>query len=323
MTRVRVGVLRGGPSVEFEVSLKTGQTVLSNLPEKYQGIDILIDKNGVWHKEGVEIKPEDVFKNVDVVFNALHGEYGEDGKVQQLMDQFSVWYTGSKALASALGMNKALAKKILKQHDIKIPIYLDFSKNKVDINEITHKIFTSMPMPVIIKPADRGSSLGLTKAWNLREIEDGLNKAFEISDNILVEEFIRGRESTCGVIDSYRGQDCYSLLPVEIIINDKDRVFDFENKYNGTVREVCPGNFSKEEKDIIQETAIKVHKLLGLRHYSRSDFIVTAKRGVYFLEVNTLPGLTDQSLLPKSLEAVGITLPHFLDHILQLALNKK
>ncbi len=324
MSRIRVGILRGGPSVEFEVSLKTGQTVLSNLAaDKYQGIDILIDKNGIWHKEGIEIKPEDVFKNVDVVFNALHGEYGEDGKVQQLMDSFGVKYTGSKALASALGMNKILAKKILKQHNIKIPTYLEFRKSEVDINEITHKIFKSMPMPVIIKPADRGSSLGLTKAWNLREIEDGLNKVFAITEIALVEEFIRGREATCGVIDDFRGDKVYSLLPVEIIINDKERVFDFEQKYGGATREVCPGNFSKEEKESIQDISIKVHKLLGLRHYSRSDFIVTAKRGVYFLEVNTLPGLTEQSLLPKSLEAVGVTLTQFLDHVLQLALNQK
>jgi D-alanine-D-alanine ligase len=322
MNRTRVGVLRGGPSVEYDVSLKTGQAVLNNLSEKYEGVDIFIDKNGVWNKNGKVVKPEDVFKSIDVVFNALHGEYGEDGKIQQLMDQFGVKYTGSNALASALGMNKIMAKKILKENGIKMPTYSEYRKG-IDVSETAAKIFKSMLMPVIIKPADRGSSLGLTKAATAKEIEEGLNKVFAISDIALVEEFIKGREATCAVVDNFRGENIYSLLPIEIVIDDKERMFDFEQKYSGGTKEICPGDFSKEDKQSIQEISAKVHKLLGLRHYSRSDLIVTPKRGVYFLEVNTLPGLTEHSLLPKSLEAVGTTLTQFLDHVIDLALHNK
>jgi len=324
MSKIRVGVLRGGPSSEYDVSLKSGQVVLKFLsPEKYQVLDILIDKDGIWHKNGIPAKPEDIFRSTDVIFNALHGEYGEDGKVQQLMDHFSVKYTGSKALASAIGMNKLLAKKILKENNIKTPAYLIFRKGETDISDMAHKIFRSMLIPVIIKPTDRGSSVGLTKAATIKEMELGLEKVFAVSETAIVEEFIRGREATCGVVDQYRGQKIYSLLPVEIIISDKERVFDFEQKYSGNAREICPGNFSKEEKDYIQNTSVKVHKLLGLSHYSRSDFIVTAKRGIFFLEVNTLPGLTETSLLPKSLEAIGMSLNQFLDHVIQLALKSK
>ena len=112
MQKIRVGIVRGGPSSEYYVSLKTGQTVLRHLPEKYIPVDILIDKTGLWHKDGWQTTPEDIFRNVDVIFNALHGEYGEDGKIQQLMDQFGVSYTGSQALASAIGMNKLQSKNI-------------------------------------------------------------------------------------------------------------------------------------------------------------------------------------------------------------------
>lgn len=323
MSRIRVGVLNGGPSSEFTVSLKTGQAVLTSLPDKYQGINIFIDKKGVWHKDGIEVKPEDVFKNIDVVFNALHGEYGEDGKVQQLMDQFGVKYTGSGALSSAIGINKTLAKSILKTNNIKVPIHILLKNDHSPVSDMAQKVFRSLPMPVIIKPADRGSSIGLSKAWNIPDIQSALEIAFSISETVLVEEFIRGREATCGVIEDFRDQKMYSLLPTEILIKDKDRLYDFDHKDNGGALEICPANFGKEDKEEIQKIAIKVHTLLGLKHYSRSDFILTNKRGVYFLEVNTLPALSQNSLFQNSLKAVGSNLGIFLDHVLQLALNSK
>lgn len=322
MQKLRVGIVRGGPSSEYDVSLKTGQTVLRHLPEKYIASDILIDKVGDWYKDGWKTPPGEIFRNVDVVFNALHGEYGEDGKIQQLMDSFGVPYTGSNALASAIGMNKSQSKNIFKQNKIKTPAHLLFRKHEGTAQELAKSIFRLLPIPLIVKPVDRGSSVGVSKVMSFADLAPALENAFSFSDTILVEEYIKGREATCGVIDNYRDQSVYPLLPIEIIPS-KNSFFDYKAKYGGETQEVCPGNFSKEEKKILQGLAVDVHKALGLRHYSRTDFIISPKRGIYVLEVNTLPGLTEHSLMPKSLTAIGSNLSHFIDHIIQLAVNKR
>ena len=322
MNKIRIGVLRGGPSSEYEVSLKTGVSVLNNLPDKYSPVDIFIDKSGVWHIQGVPHQPHETFKKVDAIFNALHGEYGEDGKVQKILDTFSVPYTGSKTIASAIGMNKALAKNVFKSHGIKTPYFTVESKSE-NIDEIASKLFKTFPMPAVVKPIAGGSSVGVSIAYDFRGLKDALAKAFEYSDKALVEEYINGREATCGVVDKFRGKDIYSLLPIEIIKPEKSEFFDYEAKYCGGSQEICPGNFSQSEKEAIQGLAVMAHKVLGLRHYSRSDFIVSPRRGIYILEVNTLPGLTSESLLPKSLQAIGCSLPDFLDHLITLALAGK
>jgi D-alanine--D-alanine ligase len=323
MSRKKIGVIRGGPSSEYDVSLKSGQAVLKHLPNKYEVIDIFIDKDGQWHYNGLPVKPEDIFHKLDVVFNALHGEFGEDGKIQQLMDQFGVKYTGSQALASALGMNKIQSKKIFKNCGLKTPFGMEFRKGDSSIEEFQQRIFRTMPLPVIIKPADKGSSVGVTKAKNFEEIGFGLTSAFAVSDLVMAEEFISGKEATCGVVSNFRGCDVYSLMPVEIRQPDPTAVFSYDEKYSGATLEVCPGNFSAEEKKILQEAAAIAHKSLGLRHYSRSDFIVSPKRGVYILETNTLPDLTEHSLLPKSLAAIGCTLADFFEHLIQLTMKGK
>jgi D-alanine-D-alanine ligase len=160
MQRIKVAVLRGGPGVESEVSMKSGKNVLENLPEKYIPIDVFVDKNKSWFLDGVKISPEKLFKNIDVVFNAMHGEYGEDGKVQQLMDQFGVKYTGSKALASALGMNKVMAKNIFAKDGLKTPVYKVIKKGE-NLKDIDKTIFKTFPMPAIVKPGGSGSSIGV------------------------------------------------------------------------------------------------------------------------------------------------------------------
>ena len=322
MHRIKVAVLRGGPSNEYEVSLKTGKSVLKNLPDKYIPTDVLIDKKGVWYIDGVSTTPAKVFQANDVIFNAMHGEYGEDGKVQQLLDQFGVKYTGSKALSSALGMNKILSKEIFVKNKIKTPVYKVVRKGD-NLTDISHNLFKTFPMPAIVKPHGSGSSVGVAIAKNISELELALENAFKYSDNAIVEEFISGREGTCGVVEDFRGEKIYSLLPIEIVKPINSGFFDYNAKYNGQSQEICPSNFSVKEKKVMQEMAVKAHEALGLRHYSRSDFIVHPKRGVYILEINTLPGLTSESLLPKSLKAVGCSLSHFLDHIITLALQKK
>ena len=322
MSKIKVGVLRGGPSSEYEVSLKTGKSVIDNLPEQYEALDIFISKDGTWHYSGTPMEPQHVFKKVDVIFNALHGTYGEDGVVQKLMDQFSIPYTGSTALASAVGMNKVLSKKVYNNFNIKTPIHTLIIKG-CDISLESARVFKTFPMPAVVKPHCSGSSVGVSIVQTLPELENAIYKALDYSDTAIVEEFIAGREATCGVIDGFRNQEVYSLLPIEIGKSKESTFYDYDAKYISDTQEIiCPGNFTAEEKKNIQEMAIKAHQALGLRHYSRSDFMIHPRRGVYILETNTLPGLTDHSLVPKSLVAIGSSLPEFLDHLITLALKK-
>ncbi|MFA5763966.1 MAG: D-alanine--D-alanine ligase [archaeon] len=321
MQRIKVAVLRGGPGTESEVSFKTGKNVIDNLPDKYVPVDVFISRSGEWHLDGVAISPAKLFSHIDVVFNALHGEYGEDGEIQKLLDQFKVKYTGSTALASALGMNKAMAKKIFVNNGLKTPVFA-VVKKKDDINFLANDIFKTFPMPAIVKPNGSGSSVGVSIVRMIKDIVPALKEAFKHSEIAIVEEFISGKEATCGVIEKFKGQDIYSLLPIEITKPKEYEFFNYDAKYSGKSKEICPGNFSKEESKTMQEMAKLAHKVLGLRHYSRSDFIVHPKRGVYILEANTLPGLTKESLLPVSLEALGVSMSQFLDHVLTLALGK-
>ena len=322
MSRTRVAVLRGGPSSEYDVSLKSGQTVLKHLPEKYQAHDIFISKNGEWHLDGLVKSPDKILQTMDVVFNALHGEYGEDGKVQQILESHRVPYTGSNALASALAMNKYLTKETLIQHGIKTPQYF-LLRGRSDPKEIAKQIFETFAPPYVIKPVALGSSVGVFVVKTLYDLPDAIAEGLLASPTILIEEGIIGKEATCGVVDNFRGEENHALMPIEIRIPKTSPFFDYHAKYSGVSEEICPGNFSREEKQEIEDVAVQAHRILGLRHYSRSDFMISPTRGVYFLETNTLPGLTSESLLPKALQAGGTSLPDFFDHILTLALEGK
>lgn len=329
LSKVRVGVLRGGISPEYDISLKTGGAVLKHLPaEKYIPVDILLTKDGMWHVNGLPADLSKISRNVDVVFNALHGEYGEDGKVSKLLEYFSIPYTGSKPLPASLGMNKVLAKDFFLKAGIKTPAFQVIRNHGIEnresaetaAREIAFEVFRTITPPWIVKPISGGSSVGTNLVTNYPELVSVLLLSAESRKDALLEEFIQGKEATCGVIDSFREQDAYSLLPVEIRPARGHTFFDYKAKYDGETQEIIPGNFSREESAEIQRLAALAHRTLGLRHYSRSDFIVTP-RGIYILEINSLPGLTEQSLLPKSLSAVGSSLPEFLDHVITLALE--
>ncbi|MDE2079436.1 MAG: D-alanine--D-alanine ligase [Patescibacteria group bacterium] len=318
---IRVGVLRGGPSSEHDISLLSGANVLKRLEEseKYRPVEIFIDKQGTWHVRGVPMSPERALAGIDVVFNALHGQYGEDGTVQKVLERHGVPYTGSGPFASALAMNKRLAKEELKKRGAKTPAYTTL-KVSADLEREAMEAFKKFSPPVVVKPAAAGSSVGVTLAKTFAEFWEGVKKAFEHSTEVIVEEYIKGKEATAGVVEGLRGEKIYSLLPIEIIPPPK-KFFDREVKYNGETLERVPGNFTKEESAELERLAALAHEALGLRHYSRSDFIVSP-RGIYFLESNTLPGITAESLLPKSLAAAGISQEDFFDHLLQTAMAR-
>lgn len=322
MSKMRIAVLRGGPSSEYDISLKTGGAVLSGLNEdKYIPVDVFIDKGGVWHVRGLPKDPSAILENVDTVFNAMHGGFGEDGTVQKILERYAVPYTGSRASASALCMNKFLTKQTLAQYEKELDVH--FAKHFVlypgeDSDASLRDVLSSLELPVVVKPIVGGSSVDVHIIDDYDGLRDVVSEILEYARGVLVEEYILGKEATCGVVERFRGESIYAMLPIEIRPDTGHRFFDYEAKYKNASKEICPGNFSVAEKEKIQHLSREVHRLLGLRHYSRSDFIVTPS-GIYFLEVNTLPGLTPESLVPKALKAVGCTFPQFLDHLVGLS----
>lgn len=340
MIKKHIAILRGGPSSEYEVSMKTGRSILDELVDDHHLIDIVVDKKGRWHVGGIEKKPHESLRGVEAVFNAMHGEYGEDGKVQQLLEQLKVPYTGARALAAALSMNKEKTKEIYKKHGIKTPLHKTLSKPDTEggLDFQAMLVFRNFVMPVIMKPLDRGSSVGVTIARDFESLKKSMKSLYEYSDKIMFEEYIQGKEATVGVVDGLRGQKHYSLFPVEIRLPRQQDLFDYKLKYGVspnpltpheeqdleasetilTAEKLCPGNFTPVESKMLQELAVKAHQVLDLRHYSRSDFILHPRRGIFALETNALPGLTKQSLLPQAMQTHGIEYKEFLLHVLGL-----
>jgi D-alanine-D-alanine ligase len=322
---LKIGVIRGGPSTEYDVSLLSGAHILEILSETHRPIDIFISQDGAWHINGIEKSPAQILKNVDVVWNAMHGEYGEDGKIQEFLYHHGVPFNGSEKYPSSLAMNKYLTKEHLKQIGIKTPTYALVRQND-DLKNRAREIFDTIPGPLIVKPVRGGSSLGIRVVKTYVELYSALYDILSERSDALVEELISGKEATVGVIDDFRNSSIYALPPVEIRYGGEKsgdiNFFDYESKYSGESEEICPGNFSEKEKREMEILSKLVHKHLGLRHYSRSDFIVSPKRGVYFLEVNTLPGMTKNSLFPLSLKAVGASVKDFVHHVLLKMLNK-
>ncbi|MEX0934162.1 MAG: D-alanine--D-alanine ligase [Candidatus Paceibacterota bacterium] len=322
MHKIRVGVIRGGVSNEYSVSIKTGAAIINNLPEKYEAVDIFIDKSGVWHCAGVVQHPADIFSHIDLVINALHGYYGEDGKIQALFEKYAIPYVGSDSFGSALAMNKVLAKEVFKKEGLRSPYYAYIEESE-DVLSRAKELYRHMPQPTVVKPASGGSSFGVIIAKTFNEFLEGIENALAEDTMVLIEECKKGKEISCGLVERFRGEEHYVFPPIEIITPKGSAFFDYEAKYNGISQELCPApSLSKEEKTEIMEMTRKAHKALSLRHYSRADFILTPQ-GAYLLEVNTLPGLTEESLLPKAVEAVGSSFQEFLEHLIALALQKK
>ncbi len=323
---IRVGVMRGGPSAEYEVSLQTGGNVLTALrgplAEKFKAYDIFIDRQGNWNIDGMPADPHDIAHRFDVIFNALHGSYGEDGKVQAILEAHGIPFTGSGSLASAVGMNKNLSKNAFRSYGLKTPYSREIPSSAIsaDVESVAREIFTTFSMPAVVKPVSAGSSVGISIVRTMKDLIPALSLAASHSDSVLVEEYISGVEATVGVIEGFRGQELY-VLPV-IEIRPKTSFFDYQAKYEGKSEEIVPATFSPKIKDQLSSLAQKAHNALGLRHYSRSDFIINLRRGIYILETNTLPGLTQESLVPKSLRAVGSDTHELVDHLIVLALKK-
>ena len=321
----RVGVLLGGPSSEHEISILSGMCVLRAIREagRVLAVPIFISQNGAWlfGDERAWMSPSEALAGVDVVFNALHGEYGEDGTVQQILDHHRMPYTGSRALPSATAMNKELAAQIMARADLRVPKGVVLGPNNMD----TRSVLALSSPPWIIKPRSRGSSVGVSKVTTYADIPEALKKAFAVDSHVIAQEFIPGREVTCAVLENFDGKSVAALAPIEIVPPKEADFFDYRVKYNGKTQEICPARFYGAMLGKIQDTALRAHEALGLRHYSRTDMIIKSsdktRRApeIYVLEVNTLPGLTKDSLLPKAAKQANIKFADLIHHLISLA----
>ena len=316
----RVAVLMGGPSHEHEVSLKSGKKVAEHLhKEKYEATPFLISKSGDWERE-----PHHLAKDTDVAFIAMHGTYGEDGMVQAILEAAGIPYTGSSAPVSALAMNKFLSGEHFRRHGLAVP--LSFFVGKRDWRENRETIFARMKyylsFPIVVKPNDRGSSVGVYVARTWDEFMEAMYRVFTVSESAVIQTFIQGMEVSCGVLDFGWAGSEYALMPTEIIPHSS-HFFDFESKYdeNGS-DEITPARVQDHVLRNIQRTAIAAHKAIGAKGFSRTDMIVDSKGMIFVLEINTIPGLTEQSLLPKAALASGISFQELLDRIVTAALEK-
>ncbi|RJQ29260.1 D-alanine--D-alanine ligase [Candidatus Parcubacteria bacterium] len=330
--RIKVAVICGGPSSEREVSLKSGEEVLKALPRiKYSSAKIEIMRDGRWllgkktlavfhPREG--IRKSDL-RRFDVAFVAMHGRFGEDGKVQAILETLGVPYTGSGVLASALGMNKIQTNRVAESASIPVPRFTFFANSsKPTLSAMKQAVRNRIGYPCVIKPNESGSSVGTTIVKNESEFLSATKKAFKEDDAIIAQQYIRGRELTCGVLGN-SGQTKLSALPIVEIIPE-GKFFDYHSKYFSEVtKEVCPAPLQKKVAEKIKDLSRKAHAALGCDGLTRSDFILSRGGVPYFLEINTIPGLTEASLCPKEARAAGMTFGEFLDKQIELALLKQ
>ena len=317
-SKIKVGVIMGGPSSEYEVSLASGENVLKNLDSRlFEPVKIKILRDGKVWVAGRYAKLEKAVKSVDLCFLATHGEFGEDGRLQAILDSYDVPYTGSGILASALAMNKAKSRQFFSVNGLKTPKTLIVKEGEYFQSQLKFFINKLTKLPVVVKPCSRGSSVGVLVVRRRNLLNRAIQNAFKYDPEVLIEEYIHGREFTCGVVERrINGATEASALPVtEIIPSPGYAFFNYEAKYKpGATEEITPAQIPDHLAKEIQETAVRAHMVLGCKDYSRSDLLVKKGR-IYILELNTLPGLTENSLIPKALKTAGWSIKRFLSNV--------
>ena len=322
MARTSVGILRGGTSSEYGLSLKTGAAMLAALPEeRYDARDIFVDRRGYWHLRGAPVDAARALSQIDVVLNALHGGVGEDGTVQRILERAGVPYAGARPQAASLSLNKIRAREALQQAGIRMPRAVSFTlNNALSTGEMSHLVFSQFGPPYVIKPPQEGASMGIRYATTLLELPDLLGDVLDAYGAALVEEFIRGEETSVGIIEDFRGEELYVLPPAHVVVPDGASFQEFAHHQEGSLRHNVPSNFTQAQKQAIADLARAAHRALGLSHFSRADMILTP-RTVYLLEVNAIPGLYPGASFPPMLESVGSSVPEFLQHAIKLAMR--
>jgi D-alanine-D-alanine ligase len=341
VTRLRIAVLAGGPSREHGVSRKSGAAVAQALASAgHHVLPVTIESDGRWSLPGSGPKelpgpgalaraPAAALADlggganaVDVVFVALHGSFGEDGTVQGFLETSGVPYTGSGVAASAFAMDKERSKEILSHHGLATAPWVAVDREGWRERErVLARIESAVGVPAVVKMPREGSSFGVTIAADLAAVERAVDEAVASAEGrALVERVIAGTEVTCPVLGN-RGATLRPLPLVEIVPKGRT-FFDFEAKYEGASEEICPARLAEAVAERVREAALTAHRVLGCDGISRSDFIVDAEGRPWYLETNTVPGMTEQSLCPLSARAAGISFPRLCEMLVELAIER-
>jgi len=336
---MNIAVLMGGISPERNVSFASGKAVADALQanghrvialDPARGADGVIDLTTFQPTVSIPPSAEELrafppsniircvesplLNDVDIVFLALHGKYGEDGYVQSLLDLRGLRYTGSKMLASAIAMSKLASKRILQSAGIPTPPFLRLTASQADDMDVLEEIRAEFGSGIVVKPDDQGSTVGMSfvHSGNLDDIQHAIIEAGRYSQTILIEQFIEGAELTVTILGD-------EALPI-IEIRPHEGEYDYTNKYTkGRTEYICPAEFDEEITEFVQNLAIDAHHVLGCEGYSRVDFRLSDEGQPFCLEVNTLPGMTETSLVPKAAAAAGMSFGELCEQILSLA----
>jgi D-alanine-D-alanine ligase len=307
--RLRVALIAGGISGEREISMKSGDAVEKALdPKKYEvkRYDPRDDLGLIFKNSG----------NTDLALILLHGRYGEDGSMQGLLDLLGISYVGSGILGSALAMNKKIAKGVFRTEGLLVADdVLLYKEEPYSLDQILEHLGTS----TVVKPASEGSSIGVTICRSKEELLKGIEAAFQHDEEVLVERFLNGKELTCCVL----GNKSLEALPViEIVPNSEFTFFDYQAKYTpGATKEICPARISRAQTEEVQSYAMGAHRALQCRDWSRTDMILCEGK-VYVLETNTIPGMTETSLVPLAAKTAGMTFPQLVDRLIALCMER-
>ncbi|AOR24428.1 D-alanine--D-alanine ligase [Clostridium taeniosporum] len=293
---MKVGVIMGGISSEREISLKSGKSIVDSInKDKYEVVPIVIDE-----KEDIINK----VKGIDFALLALHGQFGEDGTVQSVLQTLGIPYSGCGPLSSSMCMDKDISKCILKASNIRTAPWINLRRN----DEINYQEIEKMGYPVVVKPTHGGSSVATFIIKDEKDIKNAVKEAFEWDSEVIIEKFIKGDEITCPVFLD-------KMLPV-VAIKPKAEFFDFTAKYSDGGSDEFVIELPKKLHEEVKEMALATYKVLKCEVYARVDMIVTEDKVPYILEVNTLPGMTPNSLIPKSAAGLDISFSELIDMII-------
>lgn len=308
MKKLTVALLSGGISSEREVSLNSGNQVFEALDKKKYDVRRYDPKTDL--PRLVADAPQ-----IDVALIILHGPYGEDGTVQGMLDLLNIPYQGSGVMGSAIAMNKLVSKRLYEKAGLPIPPYMAIKPSDPVNPDV---IDDRLGLPVVIKPVQGGSSVGMSIVRNRDDLETAIGKAFAYDRDVMIEAYVDGVEVTGGVL----GNDSPEALPLIEIIPDKSHeFFDYEAKYTpGLTQEICPARIDDQLTEKAQTYAVMAHTALGCRGYSRTDMILKG-RDLFVLETNTIPGMTATSLFPQAAAAAGLPFGQLMDRLIELSLE--